>query len=74
MVWLMMPTDFNGSLVLYKRVIRPYFLKHHGTIDNTLQNIKDSGKYMIKLNKIVILNVCFLFTATKIAASGLKSD
>ncbi|GLV43565.1 Receptor expression enhancing protein B [Carabus blaptoides fortunei] len=43
MVWLMMPTDFNGSLVLYNRVIRPYFLKHHGAIDSTLQNLKDSA-------------------------------
>lgn len=40
----MMPTEYNGSLVLYRRVIRPFFLKHRGAIDDTLSNIKDTGK------------------------------
>lgn len=39
----MIPTEFNGSLILYKRVIRPNFLKHYGKIDSALNKAKDSG-------------------------------
>lgn len=46
MIWLMMPTDFNGSIILYNRIIRPYFLKHHGAIDGTLSSLKDSATKM----------------------------
>lgn len=42
MVWLMIPTEFNGSLVLYRRIIRPFFLRHRGSIDDTLTNIKET--------------------------------
>ncbi|XP_050299480.1 receptor expression-enhancing protein 5 isoform X2 [Anthonomus grandis grandis] len=41
MVWLMIPTEFNGSLVLYNRIVRPYFLKHHNVIDDTLNKVKE---------------------------------
>lgn len=49
MVWLMMPTEYNGSLVLYRRVIRPAFLRHKGTIDDTISNLKDTGELDSKL-------------------------
>ncbi|CAG9763940.1 unnamed protein product [Ceutorhynchus assimilis] len=41
MVWLMIPSDYNGSVTLYHRIVRPYFLKHHGTIDETLNKVKE---------------------------------
>jgi len=43
MVWLMIPTDFNGSLTLYNKLVRPYFLKHHGVIDDALDKVKEKG-------------------------------
>lgn len=46
MVWLMIPTEFNGSLILYRKIVKPYFLKHHKNIDATLDKVKDSGKYI----------------------------
>lgn len=46
MVWLMIPTDFNGSLTLYNKLVRPYFLKHHGVIDDALDKVKE------KVNKV----------------------
>ncbi|XP_017778383.1 PREDICTED: receptor expression-enhancing protein 5-like [Nicrophorus vespilloides] len=30
MVWLMMPTELNGSIIIYNRIIRPKFLEHNG--------------------------------------------
>uniref|UniRef100_A0AAR5QK93 Receptor expression-enhancing protein n=1 Tax=Dendroctonus ponderosae TaxID=77166 RepID=A0AAR5QK93_DENPD len=41
LVWLMIPTEFNGSLVLYGRIVRPYFLKHHNVIDETMNKVKE---------------------------------
>ncbi|XP_030759451.1 receptor expression-enhancing protein 5 isoform X2 [Sitophilus oryzae] len=41
LVWLMIPTEFNGSLVVYKKIVRPYFLKHHSVIDDTINKVKD---------------------------------
>ncbi|CAH1109844.1 unnamed protein product [Psylliodes chrysocephalus] len=43
MVWLMIPGDFNGSVTLYKRIIKPYFLKHERDIDGTINKVKDSA-------------------------------
>lgn len=42
-VWLMLPGDLNGSLILYKRLLRPYFLKHSGAIDESINKVKDTG-------------------------------
>ncbi|XP_060524022.1 receptor expression-enhancing protein 5 [Cylas formicarius] len=47
LVWLMIPTEFNGSLVIYKRIIRPYFLKHHSTIDDTLNKVKEQAHKIV---------------------------
>lgn len=33
-VWCFLPSDYNGSLILYHRIIRPYYQKHHSRIDN----------------------------------------
>lgn len=30
-IYCMMPIENNGSVVLYKRFIRPYFLKHQSS-------------------------------------------
>lgn len=62
MVWLMIPTEFNGSLFLYKRIVRPYFLKHHGVIDDTLNKMKEQGEHrahsnMLKHLKYVIIKL-----------------
>lgn len=43
MVWLMLPGDFNGSVILYRRIIKPYFLKHEGNIDDAISKVKDSA-------------------------------
>lgn len=33
-VWCFVPFEINGSLFIYRRIIRPYYLKHHSHIDN----------------------------------------
>lgn len=40
----MMPTEYNGSMVLYRRVIRPQFLQYQPGLDKFLSNARDTGK------------------------------
>lgn len=55
-VWLMVPTSFNGSIFLYNRLIRPYFLRTHGAIDDSLNRIRAQGiHYFLNFNVFHIL-------------------
>lgn len=77
MVWLMMPTEFNGSLVLYRRVIRPFFLKHRGVIDDTVTNIKDNIKETGECAKSSALTkglLTFVSVAVGKVAPSMKMD
>ncbi|XP_044264659.1 receptor expression-enhancing protein 5 [Tribolium madens] len=46
-VWLMIPTELNGSLILYRRIVRPYFLKHHNAVDDVLAKAKDEAHKLL---------------------------
>ncbi|KAK4884314.1 hypothetical protein RN001_000585 [Aquatica leii] len=48
MVWLMIPTDFNGSLILYEKIIKPYYLKHHSIIDTTLNKAQNEAAKLLE--------------------------
>lgn len=37
----MAPTPSNGSVLIYNRVIRPFFLKNEAKIDDVVKNLKD---------------------------------
>ncbi|KAG5678979.1 hypothetical protein PVAND_008593 [Polypedilum vanderplanki] len=43
-IWCMAPIQNNGSIVMYNRVIRPYFLKHEHSVDDFLKNASDRVK------------------------------
>ncbi|CAB0032981.1 unnamed protein product [Trichogramma brassicae] len=43
-VWLMVPTEYNGSLILYRRIIRPKFLQYQPDIDNMLSEARKTMK------------------------------
>ncbi|CAG9857353.1 unnamed protein product [Phyllotreta striolata] len=43
LVWLMSPGEWNGSIVLYRRIIKPYFLRHQKDIDVSFNKMKDSA-------------------------------
>ncbi|KAL4634827.1 receptor expression-enhancing protein 6-like isoform X2 [Arapaima gigas] len=44
LLWCMAPVGWNGSQVLYKRVVRPFFLKHEAAVDSVVNDL--SGKAM----------------------------
>jgi receptor expression-enhancing protein 5/6 len=48
LIWLMIPTELNGSLILYRRLVRPYFLKHHNNVDEMLAKAKNSAHKLLE--------------------------
>ncbi|XP_043674748.1 receptor expression-enhancing protein 5-like [Vespula pensylvanica] len=35
-IWLMAPMEYNGSLIIYERIVRPKFLRYHSRVDKFL--------------------------------------
>uniref|UniRef100_A0A4W5P408 Receptor expression-enhancing protein n=1 Tax=Hucho hucho TaxID=62062 RepID=A0A4W5P408_9TELE len=46
LVWCMAPVTWNGSDILYFRVVRPVFLRHQATLDSVVNNLSDKAKNM----------------------------
>ncbi|XP_061834462.1 receptor expression-enhancing protein 6-like [Nerophis lumbriciformis] len=44
LLWCMAPMSWNGSRVIYDRLVRPIFLRHEATVDNMVSDL--SGKAM----------------------------
>lgn len=44
LIWCMAPVTWNGSDILYKRVIRPFFLKHQSAMDNVVSDLTAKAK------------------------------
>jgi len=61
LVWCFMPVAWNGSDVIYNRVIRPAFMKHQQEIDTAM------GKVTDKINELAD-------QATRVAADAVKTD
>lgn len=43
LIWCMVPSDYNGSVIIYNRIIRTLFLKHQASVDSGLETIKNAG-------------------------------
>jgi len=46
-IWCMLPIENNGSVLVYHKVIRPYFLKHQATADDAIDKIADKAKEIV---------------------------
>ncbi len=44
LIWCMAPVTWNGSDMLYKRVIRPFFLKHQAAMDSMVSDLTSKAK------------------------------
>ncbi|XP_056322622.1 receptor expression-enhancing protein 5 [Danio aesculapii] len=43
LVWCMAPTPSNGSIMLYTKIIRPFFLKNEAKIDTVVKDLTDKA-------------------------------
>ncbi|XP_071772042.1 receptor expression-enhancing protein 6 [Centroberyx gerrardi] len=48
LIWCMAPVQWNGSNLLYKRVVRPFFMQHQATMDNVINDLSTKAKSMTK--------------------------
>lgn len=46
LLWCMAPVSWNGAAMLYKRVVRPWFLKHQATVDSVVNDLSGKAKNM----------------------------
>ncbi|XP_017289775.1 receptor expression-enhancing protein 6 isoform X2 [Kryptolebias marmoratus] len=44
LLWCMAPVSWNGSQIIYSKVVRPVFLRHEAAVDNMVSDL--SGKAM----------------------------
>ncbi|XP_011310578.1 receptor expression-enhancing protein 5-like [Fopius arisanus] len=42
-IWLMVPLEYNGSLIIYHRFIRPKFIQYQPKVDNIMTNARDAA-------------------------------
>ncbi|EDW61900.1 receptor expression-enhancing protein 5 isoform X1 [Drosophila virilis] len=38
LIWCMLPMENNGSVIIYNKLVRPYFLKHHASVDKIIDD------------------------------------
>ncbi|XP_053291030.1 receptor expression-enhancing protein 6-like isoform X1 [Pleuronectes platessa] len=44
LMWCMAPVTWNGSEIMYKRLIRPFFLKHQVAMENVVSDLTAKAK------------------------------
>ncbi|XP_058494250.1 receptor expression-enhancing protein 6 isoform X2 [Solea solea] len=58
LLWCMAPMSWNGSQVIYDKVVRPIFLRHEATVDNMVNDL--SGKAMSAAENLTREVLCTL--------------
>ncbi|XP_032591025.1 receptor expression-enhancing protein 5 isoform X2 [Drosophila grimshawi] len=47
LIWCMLPMENNGSEIIYQKLVRPYFLKHHASVDKIIDDgMKKAGSVL----------------------------
>ncbi|KAF7659881.1 hypothetical protein LDENG_00291740 [Lucifuga dentata] len=44
LIWCMAPVSWNGSAVLYRNVVRPFFLKHQSAMEGVVSDLSSKAK------------------------------
>ncbi|XP_067369329.1 receptor expression-enhancing protein 6 isoform X4 [Channa argus] len=78
LLWCMAPMSWNGSQIIYNRVVRPIFLRHEATVDNMVSDL--SGKAMSAAENLtrevlstLVKNKALVTPASLVAHSETKS-
>ena len=48
LVYCMLPVSWNGSVTIYSRVIRPFFLRHEKDVDSAIDKAVDATRSALK--------------------------
>uniref|UniRef100_A0A0K8TRV3 Receptor expression-enhancing protein n=1 Tax=Tabanus bromius TaxID=304241 RepID=A0A0K8TRV3_TABBR len=47
LIWCMLPVENNGSVIIYRNIVRPYFVKHHEAADKALDDLVGKAKEVV---------------------------
>ena len=50
LMYCAVPASWNGSVVIYRRVIRPYFLKYESQMDEIAEEVREKAKKYVDLS------------------------
>ncbi|KAH8354006.1 hypothetical protein KR067_011153 [Drosophila pandora] len=48
LIWCMLPSEQNGSTIIYAKLVRPYFLKHHESVDRIINDGMNKAAGVLK--------------------------
>ncbi|XP_068146948.1 receptor expression-enhancing protein 5 isoform X2 [Drosophila tropicalis] len=48
LIWCMLPMEQNGSVIIYNKLVRPYFLKHHHSVDKIIDDGMKKASSVLK--------------------------
>ncbi|KAH8402232.1 hypothetical protein KR009_010629 [Drosophila setifemur] len=48
LIWCMLPMEQNGSTIIYHKLVRPYFLKHHESVDRIINDGMNKAAGVLK--------------------------
>jgi len=48
LIWCFIPGDYNGTNIIYTRLVKPFFLKHQGSIDKNIGDLKDKAEGLVR--------------------------
>ncbi|KRF97909.1 uncharacterized protein Dwil_GK21552, isoform C [Drosophila willistoni] len=48
LIWCMLPMEQNGSVIIYNKLVRPYFLKHHQSVDKIIDDGMKKASSVLK--------------------------
>uniref|UniRef100_A0A3B1K9A8 Receptor expression-enhancing protein n=1 Tax=Astyanax mexicanus TaxID=7994 RepID=A0A3B1K9A8_ASTMX len=69
LLWCMAPVTWNGSQIIYTRLVRPFFLKHEAAFDSVVKDL--SGKAKSAAQSVVKEGKAFMNTANLLATARI---
>jgi len=69
LAWCAAPASWNGSMIVYNRVIRPYFLNYESQMDQIADDVREKAKKYVDLSAEKAREM-----AVDAAASSMKQD
>ncbi|XP_028443174.1 receptor expression-enhancing protein 6 isoform X3 [Perca flavescens] len=72
LLWCMAPVSWNGSQIIYDKVVRPIFLRHEATVDNMVSDL--GGRAMNAAENLTREVLCHLVKNKALVTPGPSAN
>ncbi|XP_039667178.1 receptor expression-enhancing protein 6 [Perca fluviatilis] len=72
LLWCMAPVSWNGSQIIYDKVVRPIFLRHEATVDNMVSDL--GGRAMNAAENLTREVLCHLMKNKALVTPGPSAN